>query len=126
MTPNVFTEQIGRLKSRYGVAVFDKEFQKLIWTEVRDLPDKNFKRMIDLMIGEFPNPAWPPKMSDYRDFAHQQRKLIKDEEVAQASKNWKTQVESREAVGTVEGLNKAIKDLGAKSLLDAVMKVRSK
>lgn len=120
MTLNVFKENVSRLAKRYGPQVFDSEFQKLLWTEVRDLPDQNFKRMVDLMIGEFPNPAWPPKMSDFRDFSNAQRQELRAVETARAAQNWNHQVESRE--GTREGLNKALKDLGAKSLMEAITK----
>lgn len=122
MIPQIFNDNVVRLQNRYGTQVFDVEFSKILWMEVRDIPDKNFKRMIDLMIGEFPNPAWPPKMSDFRNFANAQRQALRAAETADAAKNWNANIVGRkESEGALDSY---LKNVGVKSLLDAINKKR--
>ncbi len=118
MKTDFFKSEIQRLVKHFGPANFSSEKQKLIWSEVRDLPDKDFKIIVDLCIGEF-NVEYPPKVSNFREFAIQRRKL--NFRQIEESKNWKAQAQGREAKGD---LDKILQDLGAKSLLEAITKVR--
>lgn len=83
MTQQKFKEQMARLNRKYP-DVFDIEFQILIHKNLKDLPDENFEALIDYAIGENPNSNWPPKLSQFREYAESERSKIRrkqDEQV---------------------------------------------
>lgn len=119
MKTEVFTDQIARLKIRFGAAHFDREFQKLVWTEVRDLPDSEMVKLTNHLIGEL-RPEWPPKLSDFRTQAEQLRKSMRQKE---------TEIVSQQILGTADhrgksdaGLQKILKEKNANSILDLIFK----
>lgn len=119
MNTAIFSAEIKRLKNRFGSAHFDEEYQKLLWVEVRDLPDQSFQKIVNHCIGEF-KPEWPPKISDFRSFANEQRSELNRQANNAAVKKWNEELSGRERSN--EGLGKLLKELGAKSLLDAIRK----
>lgn len=120
MTAKFFVEEISRLNRAFNDAYEKKEKQKLIWIEVRDLEDNDFARIVDLCIGEH-NINWPPTVSVFREYANQRRKLIQTRNELAAAENYKAQLQDRQRTSK-EGLQKALKELGLKSLMEAITK----
>lgn len=116
-----FVQQITRLKTTFGKEQFNDEKIKLIWNEFRALPEKEAKRIVDWAIGEF-NVMYPPKVSQFREAAEAALKRIRSEETAKAAQNWNKSEDVRHTDGT--GLNKALQQLGAKSLVEAIRKTK--
>lgn len=123
MKIEAFAEEVRRLKVRFGAEQFDQEFQKLIWAEVRDLPDECMKKIANHCIGEF-RPDWPPRLSDIRTFAEEQRKAYKSRELEKAKEVLGSKVQTNAASG--EGLQKLLREKNANSILDLIYKNGSK
>lgn len=129
MEVNIFKLEIRRLQNRFGEAQYDTEILKLIWAEVRDLEEKDFKIIVDLCIGEF-KVEYPPKVSHFREFAVQRRKLRETALNQQAAKKWNLRDQGREPSG--DGFRKAVEDPNVmktlnpqiKSLLEEITKKR--
>ncbi len=66
MLTNFLTEQITRLKTKFGDKAFDPETVKLIFREVYSLRDDAFKRVVDTMISSRPYNR-PPMVVDFRE-----------------------------------------------------------
>lgn len=118
MNAEVFTAEIDRLKNHFGPAEFSIEKQKLIWAEVRDLSNEDFRRIVEILIGE-KKPDWAIKLSEIRELANQRRKVRRTMDEKAASKNWREQAKGRE---WPDGLKHTLNDLGVKSLLEAITK----
>lgn len=116
-----FVQQMTRLKTTFGKDNFSDEKIKLIWNEFRALPEKDAKRIVDWAIGEF-SVQWPPKLSHFRESAEAVLKRIRSEETAKAAQNWNKSSDVRHPDGS--GLNKALQELGAKSLVEAIRKTK--
>lgn len=119
MKTEVFTDQIARLKIRFGAAHFDREFQKLVWTEVRDLPDSEMVKLTNHLIGEL-RPEWPPKLSDFRTQAEQLRKSMRQRETELAARDLSRPVDQK--AKSDAGLQKILKEKNATSILDLIFK----
>lgn len=130
METNYFMQEVKRLQNRFGAGHFDSELLKLIWSEVRDLPNKDFKTIVDTCIGEF-KIDYPPRLSHFREFAHERRKANERAQNRQFAKNWNISGTPREE--STDGFMKAVEDKEVlktlhpefKSLLDSIVKKRS-
>jgi len=118
MTTAYFVNEMARLEKVFGAANFSSEKKKLIWGEVRDLPDRNFHQIVNTCIGEF-NVDYPPKVSHFREMAHGQRKEVRKQQELETIRNCNDPVKGREEYGN---LKKVLQDMGVKSLMEAIKK----
>lgn len=117
MTHQFFRVQVERLARYFGDDAFHAEKLKLVWPEVKDLTDPQFQRLVDLFIGER-SPRYAPNVSDFREKALEQKRQAFREQVRGASMS----VHSEALRPGKEGLKKALEEMGAKSLMDAIFK----
>jgi hypothetical protein len=119
LTNAAFSIEVTRMRRYFtnGEQVFHPERLKLIWPVVKDLPEKNFRLIVDFFIGNF-HPDWPPKLADFQEKAQEQRKLA-FRETAQIALGT---IQRRAEEPGEDGLKKALADLGVKSLVEAIQK----
>lgn len=67
MKPLEFNEQIGRLRIKFGIKVYDDEFLKLAWKALERLPDGLFEGAVDLANAEL-RPSQPPMLPELQSF----------------------------------------------------------
>lgn len=118
MTRSFFMSQVERLKRFFGAEPFHIERLTLIWPEVKELPDENFRKIVDQFIGER-RPQWPPAVSDFREKAEEQRKIVFQ---AQVSKAFGTLQKEARKHPENKGLQAVLEKMGVESLMDAVFK----
>jgi len=70
MNPMEFDIQMGRLRNVFGDKNYPDERTKLIWSEVRDLPQYYFAKLCDRFIGDS---RQAPILNDFRTEAYQFR-----------------------------------------------------
>lgn len=89
MTHEAYVKQVQRLFERFGRKNFDDEFVNLVWREVLQLTDEQFKRICDFFIGSR-TPTKPPLLQDFRDQRVREEKHAFTREVQAASNamNW--------------------------------------
>lgn len=124
METKTFELQITRLKSHFGSDLMTTERLKLIWVEIRDLPDQTAVRLIDFLIGEFTR-AYTPTVSKIREEAERLRKWHREQDVKLANQNLKVSDLDRHNTGNFD-LQKHISENSAEyannSLVQAILK----
>lgn len=121
MDSKKFEQNLSRLRMAFGKENFNPEKAKLIWEEVRHVPDAQATQIFSWAIGEF-SYQYPPKVSHFREQAELQMKKLRELETAQVAKKWNKFEEPRKSDG--EGLRKALDEYGAKSIIEAIMKTK--
>lgn len=119
-----FRKESLRLSSHFGSDVCTKERLNLIWAEVKDLTNDQFRELTNFLIGEF-SVRFDPKISTIREQVLLLKKKAHARETAIAANNWKTEIEARNTGCTDSGYQNELNRLGANSLLDAILKVRT-
>lgn len=124
MSWTYFADQMRRMKSYFtnGSAVYSRDRLTLIWSVVKDLPDESMRQIVDVFVGEN-TPDWPPRVSDFREKAAEQRQAIFREECRKANMTFKEEARKRE--GEPDGLRKTLEELGVKSLMEAIQKKKT-
>ena len=79
--------QLQRLRERFGEKAFDAEFITLVNREVRDLPDYDLVRMVDVFIGTRAHNR-PPLIQDFREARMAFEKQRFEAEVRNAARCW--------------------------------------
>ena len=118
MTRMFFMSQVDRMKKFFGAEPFHNERLALVWPEVKELPDENFRKIVDQFIGER-KPSWPPAVSDFREKSEEQRKIVFQSQVQKAFGT--LQKEARKNPDN-KGLLAVLDKMGVDSLMDAVFK----
>ena len=79
MSPEFFNTQWQRLVNHFGDRAMNPEFRLLAAREVRDMPESEFQRTVDVWIGSRPHTK-PPLIPDFRDarLAVQKRRFEED------------------------------------------------
>lgn len=117
MTEPVFVEQMKRLKTRFGDKAFDPEITRLIAIEMRDVPDFNFKQLVDNFLGSRKHHD-PPVVVDFRDGRLAFEKLRFHNDTVGAVRTL-----SHNGGDVLKGY---LKSCGAESLSEAVQKAKGK
>ena len=73
MSPEFFSQQLHRLRLRFGEKAFDPEFTKLVLREVSPMANDDFLHMIDVMIGSRKH-NHAPTLTDFREQRYKSEK----------------------------------------------------
>lgn len=81
-----FKEQIKRLRGTYGVDTYPREVVTALFRELFHIDGKRFKKAIDRVLADNPNPKYPPgiskiekELAKMRDEDHEWRKEKRSE-----------------------------------------------
>lgn len=117
MKQNVFTDEMRKIAQVFGGQHYPHERLRLIWAEVNDLTDEQFKKIVEHFVGDR-NVNYPPARKDFIEEAHRIRASQKERESRQLAKV----IEIPKSDGS--GLRKILEDTGASSLKEAIFKQR--
>jgi hypothetical protein len=84
VTKDCFDEHVPRLATRFGEKAFDVEFKKLLAREMASLPNDEFIKIVEIMIGTRP-PNRPPVLTDFREMRLQAEKSLLSRETRWAA-----------------------------------------
>ena len=132
-----FNNENNRLIKAFGTEYFDEERLALLWLEVKDLSLSQYRACVTTVIGENIH-KYPPKISEWRELAHLQRKKAFEEETKQAAQAMrpifenmmysvdKTRVRYTDdgRVVSPDGLDRYLASVGCKTLWESVEKAR--
>lgn len=117
MTTEEFAKQMDRIVDSFDEKTYNRERVRLIYKEVKELTQKEFESICDEFIGRN-SFRYPPLVPAFREAALLAKKRRLGSQTKAAATKLKSQAHRN------DGLKQYLDKLGAKSVFDAMKKLR--